>query len=347
MTYTASSELIDRIIKLSAEIVVGLGTTLPADEAEEVYARLNSALEELDVADSEPSGRHERALVKAANRAAQNYRLEWLSGTLSGESDLARYREELNFESLSKALMAFEKSETVQQVNHLLPTVYVWQEPLSAGAPVPREEEDQPYWRVQPFIEGRPMDSRLCSVLYKSREAALEAVRNSDFGVTTNLIGGVSPHAPGPDVYQVVDGVAPKPYLYILMRNDLASLNAGKAVAQGSHAANQMVSELRKQTDRQVFFKSDSISAALGVWEEEANGFGTCIVLSVNEKQMRDSVAKALNDALPSHAGICHDPTYPLLDGATCHHIPVDTCAYVFDYPARAKRHLVGYPLMP
>lgn len=349
MTYTASSELIDRIIKLSAEIVVGLGTTLPADKAEDVYARLNSALEELDVADSEPSGRHERALVKAANRAAQNYRLEWLSGTLSAQSDLARYREELNFESLSKALMAFEKSETVQQVNHLLPTVYVWQEPLPVGVPIPCEEEDQPHWRVQPFIEGRPieaMDSRLCSVRFKSREAALEAVRNSDFGVTMNQIGGVSPHAPGPDVYQVVDGVAPKPYLYILMRNDLASLNAGKAVAQGSHAANQMVSELRKQT-RRLVSKPDSIFAALGVWEEEANGFGTCIVLSVNEKQMRASVAKALDDALPSHAGICHDPTYPLLDGATCHHIPVDTCAYVFDYPARAKRHLVGYPLMP
>ena len=31
-----------------------------------------------------------------------------------------------------------------------------------------------------------------------------------------------------------------KPYLYILMRTDLPSLNPGKAMAQAAHAANKM-----------------------------------------------------------------------------------------------------------
>jgi hypothetical protein len=29
-------------------------------------------------------------------------------------------------------------------------------------------------------------------------------------------------------------------------------------------------------------------------------------------------------------AGVVHDPTYPIVDGDVVHHIPLDTCAYVF-----------------
>jgi hypothetical protein len=29
-------------------------------------------------------------------------------------------------------------------------------------------------------------------------------------------------------------------------------------------------------------------------------------------------------------ADVVHDPTYPILDGEVVHHIPLDTCAYVF-----------------
>ena len=362
MTYNASSELVSKIISLSAEIVVGLGTSLPFGKGRRLFRELEDALGELDVA-AEPSGRHERALIKAANRAVQHFMLAGIAGELDeiADHDLKQYtipksladvREILNFVALSKALMAFDNGEAKSVVDLMLPTVYIWQEKLPEGTPVPSgDTADQLYWRVQPFANGRPMeslDSKLCRAYYKTREGALDAVRSSNFGIVTNQLGGVSSNQPGPDVYQIVEGESPKPYLYILMRNDLASLNAGKAVAQGTHAANQMVGELRASAMHSIMEPSpNSIHAALAVWEKEAHHFGTCIVLAVNEAQMRASVAKALGDTQPSHAGICHDPTYPLMDGKTFHFIPVDTCAYVFDYPARAKRHLVGYPLMP
>lgn len=340
MTYNASSEHVSQIIKLSAEIVVGLGTSLTGEKAIDLFNALEKVLEELDIAETQPSGRYERALVKAADRAVQRFSFAYLAGDIQANSNVADERDELNFEALSKALMAFDTGEAKSVVDLMLPTLYIWKEPLPEGTPVPSgDEPGQLYFRIALFNKGRPIDdpnSRLCRPFYKTREDAIYAVDADNFG-------GVVRDTP----YQIVEGEAPKPYLYILMRNDLASLNAGKAVAQGTHAANQMVGELRKQAGNALFYKPDSLITALNVWEKEANHFGTCIVLAVNEAQMRASVAKALGDALPSHAGICHDPTYPLLDGKTLHLIPVDTCAYVFDYPARAKRHLVGYPLMP
>lgn len=136
------------------------------------------------------------------------------------------------------------------------------------------------------------------------------------------------------------------PYLYILMRNDLESLtgsnfnSVGKAVAQGSHAANQMVH------DAIIKGKSNTALRDLLIeWSMEANGFGTCIVLSVNEEQMRQTIAKAQENGL--HAGITHDPTYPLRDGQSFHLIPLDTCAYVFARKADAKPYVGSFSLMP
>lgn len=130
------------------------------------------------------------------------------------------------------------------------------------------------------------------------------------------------------------------PYLYILMRNDLASLNFGKAVAQGSHAANQMVHEAVIKGKSDIDLRNILIE-----WGMEANGFGTCIVLSVNEEQMRQTIAKAKENGL--HAGITHDPTYPLQDGQSFHLIPLDTCAYVFARKADAKPYVSSFSLMP
>jgi|TARA_B110000211_G_C13929613_1_gene486546 hypothetical protein len=100
------------------------------------------------------------------------------------------------------------------------------------------------------------------------------------------------------------------------MRNDMDSMNPGKAMAQASHASNQFVATL--PTD------------AYDIYNEwlQCNGFGTVLVLEVTEAQMRTSVAVA--DALDLVSGIVHDPTYPLRDGDSTHFIPVDTCAFVF-----------------
>ncbi len=147
-------------------------------------------------------------------------------------------------------------------------------------------------------------------------------------------------------LYPKPDPQAEEPYLYILMRNDLASMNAGKAVAQGTHAANQMVYEARqKATDTVPNAETDELEALLDSWETAAHGFGTCIVLTVTEAEMRQAVASAKDDGV--HAGITHDPSYPLWDGKTLHLIPLDTCGYVFARKFEAKPYVGRFSLMP
>lgn len=69
-------------------------------------------------------------------------------------------------------------------------------------------------------------------------------------------------------------------YLYILMRNDLPSLGAGRAAAQASHAANAFIHKFGKRTD-------------VKAWQDQTTqGFGTAIVLSAN---LYD-IAETLND---------------------------------------------------
>ena len=122
------------------------------------------------------------------------------------------------------------------------------------------------------------------------------------------------------------------PYLYILVRNDLASLNPGKAIAQACHAANQMMHTfpgfLDDLTDRGNIADHRRWAELYNEWILSAKGFGTTISLSVNEKEMRQSVKVAQGFGL--HAGITHDPSYPLMDGQTLHLIPLDTCAFIF-----------------
>ena len=114
------------------------------------------------------------------------------------------------------------------------------------------------------------------------------------------------------------------PVLYILMRTDMDSMNPGKAMAQASHASNAFVSNAEPgyNVDEELF----------NAWQESTTqGFGTVLVLGVNEAQMRTAVEVAESfgvDKFP--CDIIHDPTYPLQDGDTTHFIPVDTCGYIF-----------------
>lgn len=152
---------------------------------------------------------------------------------------------------------------------------------------------------------------------------------------------------------------APEPYLYILMRTDMASMNPGKAVAQGSHAANQMVfnyfgSENTSARERvRLFAKSllaavdsadDVVSHLLIRWLTGAQGFGTCIVLDSNGKTMKETVAAC--KAAGFHAEVTHDPTYPLKDGEAFHLIPMDTCGYVFGSKDALVPYLKDFSLM-
>ena len=86
--------------------------------------------------------------------------------------------------------------------------------------------------------------------------------------------------------------------LYILMRNDLPSMNAGKAMAQASHASNQFIKNFHERKEVQE-------------WERSTpDGFGTVLVLSATiddiNKLLHESV---IGTGIPAQRVI--DPSYP------------------------------------
>lgn len=122
--------------------------------------------------------------------------------------------------------------------------------------------------------------------------------------------------------------------LYILMRNDLTSMNPGKAIAQGSHAANAFVYHFHAYAQKYnstVVHESIQTATMNGFneWENSTHqGFGTVLTL---EARMADvSPVVSIFKSMGYVAGVVHDPTYPIVDGEVVHHIPLDTCAYVF-----------------
>lgn len=137
------------------------------------------------------------------------------------------------------------------------------------------------------------------------------------------------------------------PVLYVLMRTDMASLNPGKAVAQGCHAANLMTTMVEDEEDQD---SDRAISGMVRAWLDQGNGFGTTIVLGVNERLMRNTVdniknTRALDDRVL--AGIVTDDTYPLKDGDALHFVRIDTCAFVFGTKALLAPYLSHLDLMP
>ena len=82
--------------------------------------------------------------------------------------------------------------------------------------------------------------------------------------------------------------------LYLLVRNDLPSMNAGRAMAQAAHAANQLVFE-------------NPGNSHIKNWQAD-RGFGTTICLAANRETIVEIVNKAkINSDL---AGLTYDPTY-------------------------------------
>ena len=56
-----------------------------------------------------------------------------------------------------------------------------------------------------------------------------------------------------------------------------------------------------------------------------------------------------ISEKLEYVSAVILDPTYPLVDGDTCHFLPLDTCAYVFgDKNDPTLAAIVGnFPLHP
>jgi len=131
--------------------------------------------------------------------------------------------------------------------------------------------------------------------------------------------------------------------LYIIMRNDLDSMNPGKAIAQGSHASNAFLAKFNRMmqeysVDSAKKERAEKLNKDVTTWETATSqGFGTVLVLEGSMPDIDDAVSKVKDRGYL--ADIVHDPTYPIKDGGVVHHLPLDTCAYVFvpDYEEDTK----------
>jgi len=135
------------------------------------------------------------------------------------------------------------------------------------------------------------------------------------------------------------------PTLYILMRTDMDSMNPGKAVAQGTHAANKFESDMEN-------IENDSLLRLFDMWKRQTTqGFGTCIVLDCPTfETLFNKVELFKYHQAHKKSFLCGsvtDPTYPVSDGKITHLISIDTCAYVFlDRDSIYKNFLSDLELM-
>ena len=102
--------------------------------------------------------------------------------------------------------------------------------------------------------------------------------------------------------------------LYILMRDDMESLNPGKGMAQSAHASN-------------IFMIANIKDDGFRRWAGE-RGFGVTIVLAANVDQILEKYKLAKKSGFKT--GLVRDETYPLTDGDTLHLLDIVTCGYVF-----------------
>ena len=86
--------------------------------------------------------------------------------------------------------------------------------------------------------------------------------------------------------------------LYILMRNDLPSMNAGKAMAQAAHAANHLTAQWPDMDDVKAYSNIDE-------------PFGTAIVLSVDKETLKERITRAAMREGTVPYGEVWDTTYP------------------------------------
>lgn len=116
----------------------------------------------------------------------------------------------------------------------------------------------------------------------------------------------------------MTDPIPAQPYLYLLVRKDLHSMNAGKAVAHGAHAANQFTYQMEQWRSRHDLNDKDTDVALVNQWNtyqawlRSAFGFGTTITLHVTLRELQTAVMVA--NSIPGLvAGETVDPTYPYI----------------------------------
>lgn len=112
-----------------------------------------------------------------------------------------------------------------------------------------------------------------------------------------------------------------QPTLYVLVRTDMDSMNAGKGMAQACHAANAFT---HNAEDGLL-----GLTQWLGYPHSTPRGFGTTIVLAIDsEKELHEVLTAAQEDGFSADFVVDH--TYPVKDGKITHLLPVVTCGYAF-----------------
>jgi peptidyl-tRNA hydrolase len=124
---------------------------------------------------------------------------------------------------------------------------------------------------------------------------------------------------------------------YVIMRNDLRSLGAGKAAAHAHHAGTQMSWYIRNHAGNRIQKQFRS-------WENQAQGAGTCIVLEGDDESMKIAVSRARAAGMP--AGVWRDPTFPITTAEGLHVVEMDVCAWFFGEEEALKPILGHFPLM-
>lgn len=144
----------------------------------------------------------------------------------------------------------------------------------------------------------------------------------------------LTPDEPLPEPVNPVDDPICK---YVLMRRDVPQYLTGRACAQSNHGGTAFVLRALKRKDADLM-------AQIEDWADEGDGFGTTIVKSVTDSEMRQAVSLATLMGL--YAEIIHDPEYFVKDGAKTHFIAVDTCAFVFGRVSACKPVVGRFPLL-
>ena len=110
--------------------------------------------------------------------------------------------------------------------------------------------------------------------------------------------------------------------LYVFVREDLSSMNHGKALAHSGHATSQAILSGMSKT---------GVSDDIREWLSQADDFGTQINISVPYNKWFSLLVEATSNNL--HCGQVVDPTYPyiiskemleLIDSKLHTHIPLD-----------------------
>ena len=132
-----------------------------------------------------------------------------------------------------------------------------------------------------------------------------------------------------------------EPRFYVIVRNDLYSMTAGRAAAQVSHAANHMVRTIEKSGNT-------LLKGYLEDWEKETpQHFGTAIVLQAPYEELLADM-QYFKD-FPSQEftwAMTHDPEYSVQDGDWTHIVPLDTCLWIFGNKYEIENHIASYQLL-